>query len=132
LLALFVVPFLLFMLPGCGGKSATAPSTAAFATVSGVVRDAVSGTPIQGASVKASSGASGTSGADGRFTINVGSDQRVRIDVTRADYSLNQAVVQLASNQTQTLTVSLIPAGTTTSVAVTAGGKVTDAGSSAT
>ena len=132
LLALFLVPFLLFMLPGCGGKSATAPSTAAFATVSGVVRDAVSGTPIQGASVKASSGASGTSGADGRFTINVGSDQRVRIDVTRADYSLNQAVVQLARNKTQTLTVSLIPAGTTTSVAVTAGGKVTDAGSSAT
>src|SRR6266850_3785552 len=132
LFALLLVPFLLFVLPGCGGKNATAPSTAATATVSGLVRDAVSGTPIQGASVKASSGASGTSGADGRFTINVGSDQRVRIDVTRTDYSLNQAVVQLARNQTQTLTLNLIPAGTTTSVDVTAGGKVTDASSNAT
>jgi carboxypeptidase family protein len=131
LLALFLMPFLLFVLPGCGGKNAAAP-TAATATVSGMVRDASSGTPIQGASVKASSGASGTSGADGRFTINVGSDQRVRIDVTRADYSLNQAVVQLARNQTKTLTVNLIPAGTTTSVDVTAGGMVTDASSNAT
>ena len=131
LLVLASLVVLVLSFAGCGGKS-SGPTGVATATVTGIVRDATSGTPISGASIKASAGGSVLSGQDGRFSVSVNAGQNVRLDITRSDYSLNQFVVQLSANQTQALAVNLIGAGTTSAVPVASGGKVTDASSNAT
>jgi hypothetical protein len=116
---------------GCGKKDKTTNPGDPTATVSGFVQNAVGGAPVAGATVLASSGASTTSDGSGRFSLTVAANQRVRIDVTKSGFSLNQLVVQLAKNEAKSYTVGLMTAGTSASVAPAAGGTVTDAGSGA-
>jgi hypothetical protein len=129
---LFLGIVLLLVAQGCGKKSSTGPTPPATATVSGVVADAGTSAPISGASVKATTGAVATTDASGHFTISVTANQTVQVDVTRSDYTLNQVVLNLGAGETRTLSVSLLEAGTTSSIPVSAGGEVTDTGSGAT
>ena len=94
---------------GCGGDKGTDP-TVGTGTVSGVVQNVNGNATIAGATVTASSGATATTDAQGRFSISVPSGQRVRIDVTKATYSLNQLVVQLATGESKSFAVGLMAA----------------------
>lgn len=131
LLACMLLAAITITFSGCGKDKSTGPTPGPTATVSGIVQNSAGSTPIEGASVRASSGATATTNALGRFTISVAANQRVRIDVTKTDFSLNQAVVQLAPGASKSLAVALMDAGTTSSVAASAGGSVTDLSSNA-
>jgi hypothetical protein len=114
-----------------GGGSGTA-------SVKGVVKDAsVTGSPvIAGATVKVvgdtASAATVTTDANGLFTLSVAGNVNKTISVTKDGYSLNQVVVKLDSNTTKSITVSLLPSGSTKSVSVSSGGTVADTKSNAT
>lgn len=129
--ALTLATAIAITLPGCGGGKSTGPLGGPVATVTGAVQDAVSGAPVAGATVRASSGAAATTDPSGRFSVNVAAGQRVRVDVTKEGFSLNQLVVELASGQSRAFVVGLIAEGSTAAVNVASGGAVTDLGSKA-
>jgi hypothetical protein len=102
------------------------------ATLSGRVTVAASaGTPVAGATVKTSSGANTLTDANGQFTVTVPANQDVRVDATKANFTLNQLHVTLAGNETRTVTMGLMAAGNTEAVPVGTGGSVTDPTSNA-
>ena len=120
--------------PGGGSTGGTGSSKA---TVNGVVKDAsATGTPaLAGATVKivgdSASTSTVTTDATGMFTLSVAAKVNKTISVTKDGYSLNQIVVNLDSNTTKNLTVSLLQSGSTKSVSVSSGGSVTDTKSNA-
>ena len=120
-------------LGGCGkssGSKSTSP-VAGTGTVQGQVVLAGSNTAVAGATVSSTGGGATVSSTGGQFTISVPAGQDVRLDVTKAGYSLNQVHVTLAKSDTKTLSVGLLAAGNTASVAVASGGSVTDPSSNA-
>jgi hypothetical protein len=111
--------------PGGGGGGGTG-------LLSGRLTLAASaGTPVAGATITTSTGATTTTNADGLFSLTLPAGQDVRIDATKANYTLNQVHVKLTSNENRTLTVGLMAAGNTEAVPVGAGGSVTDPSSNA-
>jgi len=125
-LALLIAP------AGCSKKNdsgGTAPTTSS-GTLSGVVSQA-GASAIAGASVKTSAGGSTTTDGTGHFSISIPANQDVRVDVTKAGFTLNQQIVRLTPNQAAGVTVALLAEGATQSVTVSAGGAVTDPNSNA-
>jgi hypothetical protein len=117
--------------PGDGNPP---PNGSGTATVNGVVKDAsATGSPaLSGATVKVvGDSTSVTTGANGFFTLSVAGKVNKTISVTKDGYSLNQVVVNLDTNTTKSITVSLLQSGSTKSVSVSSGGSVTDTKSNA-
>lgn len=120
------------ILGACGKKSST-PPIVKYGTLDGRVTLAGSaGTPVAGAAVTSTSGASTTTDANGQFSLTLPADQDVRINATKASYTLNQLHVRLSANETRTVALGLMAAGHTLLVPVSSGGNVTDPSSGAT
>ena len=122
----------------CSKKSsnpvAPGPTTGGNTTVNGVVKDAgATGNPaIAGATVQVAGNASSvTSDANGMFKLSVTAGVSQTINVTKAGYSLNQVVVNLASGTSKNVSVNLLQSGNTQTVPVSSGGTVTDTKSNA-
>ena len=123
------------ILGACGKKasSVSGPHSSGTGLLSGLVTLVGSaGTPIVGATVTASSGATTLTNASGQFTLTIPADQNVRVDVTKPGYTLNQLQERMSANETRPVAVGLMAAGNTAAVGVSSGGSVTDPSSSAT
>jgi hypothetical protein len=121
----------------CSKKSSNPVSpgpTTGNATVNGVVKDAgASGNPaIAGATVQIVGSSSGvTTDVNGGFTLSVTPGVSQTINISKSGYSLNEVVVNLTAGSTKNMTVNLLQAGNTQTVAVNSGGTVTDTKSNA-
>lgn len=120
-------------LGACGKKTGgVAGPGPAIGTLTGQVTLAGTvGSPVVGATVTASTGASAVTNASGQFTLSIPANQNVRVDVTKANFTLNQLQVRLAADEARAVTVGLMAAGNTAAVPVGSGGSVTDPSSNA-
>jgi hypothetical protein len=118
---------------GCGSKSGgVSGPTGGTATINGFISLAGTGDiPVAGATVTSTSGASTTTNAGGQFTLTVPAGQDVRLDVTKANHTLNQLHVTLASGERRAVAVGLLAAGNIAPVVVASGGSLTDLSSNA-
>jgi CarboxypepD_reg-like domain len=124
-------------LSGCASKASNPVSSTnnGNTVVNGVVYDAsTSGNPaISGATVQlVGTTTSLTTDANGMFSLPVTAGVNQTISITKTGYSTNDVVVNIASGTKRNITVNLMQAGTTQTVAVNSGGKVTDTKSNAT
>ncbi len=116
----------------CGGKKSSTAPGGSTGTLSGMVTLAGSaGSPVIGAIVTSTSGATTVTNAGGQFTLTLPSAQDVRVDVSKPGYTLNQLHVRLNTNEARTVALGLLAAGNTAAVVVASGGSVTDPASSA-
>lgn len=121
-------------LGACGKKSnsVTGPGAGGTGTLNGkVTLVASAGSPVAGATVTASSGAATATDAGGQFALTIPAGQDVRVDVTKAGFTLNQMHVRLSSHESRVVSVGLMAAGNTATVQVASGGSVTDPTSAA-
>ena len=118
---------------GCGSTSGgVSGPTGGTATINGFISLAGTGdVPVAGATVTTTSGASTTTNAGGQFTLTVPAGQDVRLDVTKANHTLNQLHVTLASGERRAVAVGLLAAGNIAPVVVASGGSLTDLSSNA-
>ena len=125
-----------FWLSSCNKKSSNpvSPTNSGNTTVNGVVYDAgsSSNSVISGATVQIlGSTSTTTTDAQGMFSVSVTPGVAKTISVSKAGYSTNDVVVNMASGTTKNITVNLLQAGNTQSVSVSSGGTVTDTKSNA-
>ncbi|HTP12179.1 MAG TPA: carboxypeptidase-like regulatory domain-containing protein [Bacteroidota bacterium] len=133
-LALLVMVGMAMWISSCKSKNGNPVSPGGAAnSVNGVVRDAgsSSNTALAGATVKVTGGATTTTDANGMFSVSVTPAVNQTITVSKDGYSSNVVVVNLVSGSSRDVTVNLLQTGATKSVAVTAGGTVTDTKSNA-
>ncbi len=114
------------LLAGCS-KDASAPTTdtnTATATLTGVVTDADSaaGAPIAGATVSAAGSMTVTTNGRGEFSLTISAGTTVTVRVTKADYSLNEIVMNLAPGSVRTVSVGLLRVGAEQTLPVSTGG----------
>lgn len=107
---------------GSGGVSPTA--TAQTGAVAGQVVSAANNTPVAGATVRTSAGAT-TSAADGTFTVPAPVGDRSVVDVEANGFAEAFPVARVTIGQTTSLGVKLLTTGVSATVTVANGGTVT-------
>ncbi|HEY6952781.1 MAG TPA: carboxypeptidase regulatory-like domain-containing protein [Bacteroidota bacterium] len=110
------------------------PANTGNPTVNGLVKDAgaANNPVIAGATVQiVGTNTTTTTNANGMFSLTLPAGVTKTINITKNGYSLNQVVLNLAAGNTKNITVNLLQAGNTQSVAVSSGGSVTDTKSNA-
>lgn len=98
-------------------------------SLSGEVK-ATDGSALQGATVVAG-GVSGTTDANGRYTLSVPASERVLVNFSAAGHAGTQRPAAVAASGSTTLNVQLIPVGTAQALDVATGGTVAVPGSTA-
>lgn len=98
------------------------------ATVQGIVTraDTTGNPPIAGASVRIGTGTPVITGASGEFSIPVTAGTNVTLTVSKAGYSFNEVVVNVASGTTKNLVVSLLAEGARTTFNASTSDSVAD------
>lgn len=98
-------------------------------SLSGEVK-ATDGTALVGATVVAG-GVSGTTDANGRYTLSVPASERVLVNFSAAGHAGTQRPATVAASGSTTLNVQLIPVGTAQALDLATGGTVSVPGSTA-
>lgn len=124
---------------GCGGGSdgltgtqtdtttpppVTPPTNTARASVEGQVLNASTGAVIAGAIVKSGT-ATATTGADGRYTLQVSPGDRVVLNVNATGFAEGASIASVAENGTVSSVTKLLPVSNTTTISNTTGGTAT-------
>lgn len=132
--ALAMTAFLL-LAAGCGGGGddpppTTPPPGTAQSSLQGTVMDAATGAVIAGATVQSGT-ATTTSGADGRYTLQVAAGSRVVVNVQATGFAEGTSIAAVPENGTASPVTRLLPVSSTTTIANGTGGTATVPGSTA-
>lgn len=132
-LAAWAATSFLVMAAGCGGGSdgtTAPPPSGTRASVEGTVMNAATGAGIAGATVRSGT-ATATTGADGRYTLQVEPGERVVINAQAPGFAEGTSNTAVVENTTATAVTKLLPVASTATIFDAAGGTVTVPGSPA-
>ena len=118
------------LLAACGGdgSSSAEPAPGAGqnpqATVNGTVFDAATGAPVAAATVRSGTQTT-TTGADGKFTLQLPPNARAPLTISKASYADNVVIAPASTATASSVSAQLLPVAATGEVEAAAGGTVT-------
>lgn len=124
----FVIIALALWTSSCGKNEASTGPLSGDTAVRGIVTraDTTGNPPIANASVRIGTGTPVSTSSTGEFTIAVDPGANATLTVSKAGYSFNEVVVNVARGVTKNLTVSLLAEGAKKTFAITAKDSVAD------